>query len=301
MGRLIKAEFRKILTTKLWWALLIPAVLLALGWAWGFASFVTDVANDVSDSDLLEQADLRVDDISWAVLALTRAMNIATVFPMVFGALALASEISRKTITTSFLTAPNRASVLGAKAVTYVLWGLVYGVVVAGAASLGVLIGSDEKLLPASGDWMLVLLAGVIACVFWTLLGMGVGALLGSPVGTLVLLLIYALLVGPVGELILTGVTEGSHIAGWMPNGSANGMTGATASQVLYQQVQDLLSARGGAFISDEDIQEFEDVVRLAAGAPGAYSLWVSTAIFLGWTMIFFVGGLLRNQRRDIT
>lgn len=301
MGRLIKAEFRKILTTKLWWALLIPAVLLALGWAWGFAAFVTDVANEASNSDLLEQADIRVDEISWSVLALTRAMNIATIFPMVFGALALSSEISRKTITTSFLTAPNRSSVLGAKAVTYVLWGLIYGVVVAGAASLGTVIGSDAKLLPGTGDWIVVLLSGIIACVFWTLLGMGVGALLGSPVGTLVLLLVYAMLVGPVGELILTGVTEGSHAAGWMPNGSANGMTGATASEVLFQQVQDLLVSRGGGFISDQDIQDFDNIVRFAAGAPGAYSLWVSGAIFLAWTMIFFVSGLLRNQRRDIT
>jgi ABC-2 type transport system permease protein len=301
MGRLIKAEFRKILTTKLWWALLIPAVLLAVGWAWGFAAFITDVAEDVSNTDILEQADIRVDDMSWAVLALTRAMNIATIFPMVFGALALASEISRKTITTSFLTAPNRASVLGAKAVTYVLWGVIYGVVVAGAASLGVVIGSKESLLPSAGDWFLVLLAGIISCVLWTLLGMGVGALLGSPVGTLVLLLIYALFVGPVGELILTGVTEGSHLAGWMPNGSANGLTGSTAATLLFQQVEDLVAARGGGFIQPEDVADFEQAVRFAAGAPGAYSLWISGAIFLGWTMIFFGTGLIRNQRRDIT
>ena len=64
-------------------------------------------------------------------------MNFATLFPLIFGALALASEINRKTITTSFLTAPNRASVLGAKAIVYTIWGLLYGVVVALAASLG--------------------------------------------------------------------------------------------------------------------------------------------------------------------
>jgi ABC-2 type transport system permease protein len=301
MGRLIKAEFRKILTTRLWWALAIPAVVLALAWAWGFAAAITGIANDVSDSDLMREADVRVDEMSWAILALTRAMNIATVFPMVFGALALASEISRKTITTSFLTAPNRASVLGAKAVTYVLWGVIYGVIVAGAASLGVLIGSKSSLLPSAGEWILVLLTGILSCVLWTLLGMGVGALLGSPVATLVLLLIYALFVGPVGELVLTLVSEGSHIAGWMPNGSANGLTGSTASALLFQQVKDLIDARGGGFISAEDVDNFDQAVRFAAGAPGAYSLLVSGVIFLVWTMLFFVTGLMRNQRRDIT
>ena len=299
MGRLVKAEFRKIFTTKLWWALLIPAVLLAVGWAWGVAALVTDIVEDLSSSDLLEEADVSLDDMSWSILALTRSMNIATIFPMVFGSLALASEISRKTITTSFLTAPNRASVLSAKAITYVLWGLIYGVVVAGAASLGTVLGSKSSLLPSAGDWILVLIAGIVSCVLWTLLGMGVGALLGSPVGTLVLLLVYALLVGPFGELILTGVTEGSHLAGWLPNGSANGLTGATASALLFGQVQDLVN--NSEIISQSAIDEFEQAVRLAAGAPGAYSLLVSGAIFVAWTMVFFVTGLLRNQRRDIT
>ncbi len=299
MGRLIKAEFRKILTTKLWWALAIPAVLLAVGWAWGVSAFVTDIANDISDSDLLESAQVQTDDMSWGVLALTRAMNIATIFPMVFGALALASEISRKTITTSFLTAPNRASVLGAKAITYVLWGGIYGLVVAGAASLGTVLGSDSAYLPEAGDWLLVLMSGVLACILWTLLGMGVGALLGSPVGALVILLVYASFVGPVGELILFGVTEGSHLTGWMPNGSANGLTGATASDVLFSQVQEIVG--NNAVLAQADIEDFDMAVRFAAGAPGAYSLWVSGLIFLAWTAVFFVTGLLRNQRRDIT
>jgi len=299
MGRLIKAEFRKILTTKLWWALAIPAVLLAVGWAWGVSAFVTDIANDISDSDLLENAQIQADDMSWGVLALTRAMNIATIFPMVFGALALASEISRKTITTSFLTAPNRASVLGAKAITYVLWGGIYGLVVAGAASLGTVLGSDSAYLPEAGDWLLVLMSGVLACILWTLLGMGVGALLGSPVGALVILLVYASFVGPVGELILFGVTEGSHLTGWMPNGSANGLTGATASEVLFGQVQDIV---GNSILADtSDIEDFDMAVRFAAGAPGAYSLWISALIFTGWTALFFVLGIMRNQKRDVT
>jgi ABC-2 type transport system permease protein len=298
---LIKAEFRKILTTRLWWALLIPAVALAFGWAWGFSALITNIANGISDSDFLKQAGVRIDDMSWSILALTRSMNVATVFPMIFGALALASEISRKTITTSFLTAPNRASVLGAKAITYVLWGVIYGIVVAAAASLGTLVGSKHSLLPSAGDWILVLLSGVISCVLWTLLGMGVGALLGSPTGTLVLLLIYALFVGPVGELVLTGVTNGSHIAGVLPNGSANGLTGSTASALLFQQVQDLINARGGGLIAPQDVADFDQAVRFGAGAPGAFSLWISGLIFLAWTTLFFGFGLLRNQRRDIT
>src|SRR5882757_611097 len=120
MGRLIKAEFRKILTTKLWWALAIPAVALAVGWGWLSSVAFTDVGDGLDD--ILANYNIDVSEVSWASLGLTRAMNFATLFPMVFGALALASEISRRTITTSFLTAPTRATVLGAKAVVYTLW-----------------------------------------------------------------------------------------------------------------------------------------------------------------------------------
>lgn len=298
MGRLIKAEFRKILTTKLWWALLVPAVLLALGWAWGVSALLSGFINSVSGRPVFQELDVHFDALSWSSIALTRSMNIATVFPMVFGALALASELSRKTITTSFLTAPTRSSLLGAKAVTYVLWGLMYGVVVAGAASIGAVIGSDSKYLPEAGDWILILLSGIAACLLWTLLGMGVGALLGSPVGTLVLLLIYALVVGPLSELILTGVTDGSHVAGFMPNGSANGLTGSTASVLLLDQVQDFV---GGRSIPADVRDDAEQALRSVTGAPGAFALWISALIFIAWTMLFFVTGLLRNQRRDIT
>src|SRR5262245_37724758 len=144
MGYLLKAEFRKILTTKMWWALLIPAVALALGWAWLSAEFFTDVGDAIEDA--LDTAGINDAELSMSSLALTRAMNFATLFPMVFGALALASEINRKTITTSFLTASSRASVLGAKAIVYTIWGLVYGIVVAMAASLGIVIGTEGKL-----------------------------------------------------------------------------------------------------------------------------------------------------------
>jgi len=299
MGRLIKAEFRKILTTKLWWALLIPSVALALGWAWLSGIAFTDVAGDLNDT--LRDFDLDLDKFSWGSLALTRAMNFATLFPMIFGALALASEINRRTITTSFLTAPNRASVLGAKAIVYTAWGFIYGVVVAIAASLGVLIGADSDVLPDTGDWMMILISGIIVCVLWTLLGMGVGALLGSPVGALVLLLLYSALFGPLGDLVITLSTEGSNIAGALPNGAANGMTGATASAILLQEVQDAINGIGGGQLTASEIDDFDTIVRLAAGAPGAFSLWISGLIFLGWTALFFGLGIFRNQKRDIT
>lgn len=301
MGRLIKAEYRKIITTKLWWALLIPSILLAIGWAWLGGYVFSEVASGLGE--VFRTAGLRVDldQMAWASLGLTRAMNFATLFPMVFGALAVASEISRRTITTSFLTAPTRGSVLTAKAIVYVIWGVVYGIVVALGASIGTLLGANADVLPSAGDWILILLSGILACLLWTLFGMGVGALLGSPVAALLVLTLYAGLIGPVSELIITSAS-GSNIAGLMPNGSANGLTGSTATELLFQQVSDAVAASGQAdLITDRVVDGFNDAVRFAAGAPGAFALWLSGLIFVAWTALFFVTGMARNNNRDIT
>jgi ABC-2 type transport system permease protein len=300
MGNLIKAEFRKILTTKMWWAMMVPALLLALGWAWGVSALITSIVSDISDVDLIEEFNISFDDLSWSVIALTRSMNIATIFPMIFGTLALASELSRRTITTSFLTAPNRGTLLSAKAVTYVIWGLLYGIVIALGASIGTALGSESAYLPDAGQWMMIALSGILGCLLWTLLGLGVGALLGSPVGALVILLIYSLIVGPIGDLVMTGLTEGSYLAGFLPNGSANGLTGATASQILSAQVIDLVTNAGGT-VDTEGREQFEQVVRGIAGAPGALTLWLSGLVFLVWTAVFFLLGIMRNRTRDIT
>lgn len=297
MGRLIKAEFRKIMTTKLWWALLICAALLALGWAWMFSAAFAEVTDELGDE--LNDVNLRVGDISFTAVFMTRAINIATIFPLLFGGLALANEIGRKTITTSFLTAPTRPLLLGAKAITYVLWGAVFGVVIILSATLGLLIGTAGDGMVAFDVWLAIAGAGLLACILWTLLGLGVGALIGSPVATVVVLLIYGIVVGPIMDLAFTGISEGEpNIAGALPNGAANGLTGATAADNIAAEVQDAI---GQGPIPPNLIEDIQNVGRLAAGGLGSFGLWASLGIFLAWTVLLFGLGLFRTQTRDIT
>lgn len=297
MGRLIKAEFRKILSTKLWWGLMIATVLVATGWAWMFSAAFDGIAEELDRE--LQQANLRASDISFTAVFMTRAINIASIFPMLFGGLALASEIGRKTITTSFLTAPNRTTLLGAKAITYVLWGAIFGLAIIGSATLGIVLGTSADHLVAFDVWLAIAGAGILACVLWTLLGLGVGALIGSPVGTVVALLIYGLVIGPVSDIAFTTIADGEpNIAGALPNGAANGLTGATAADNIADEVQD---AVGNAPLPPGLIEDIQDVGRLAAGGLGSFGLWASAAIFLAWAMLFFGFGLLRTQTRDVT
>lgn len=297
MGRLIKAEFRKILSTKLWWGLLIAAFILAMGWAWMFSAAFAEVTGDLGDE--LQDVNLNVNDISFTAVFMTRAINIATIFPLIFGGLALANEIGRKTITTSFLTAPNRPSLLGAKAITYVMWGAVFGLVIILAATLGLLIGTSGDHMVAFDVWLPIAGAGLLACILWTLLGLGVGALIGSPVATVIVLLVYGMVIGPIMDLAFTGMADGeANLAGALPNGAANGLTGSTAADNIAAEVE---SAIGQGPIPQNLIEDIQNVGRLAAGGLGSFGLLASLGIFLGWALLFFGLGLFRTKTRDIT
>ena len=72
-----------------------------------------------------------------------RSINLATLFPLVFGALAISGEVGRRTITTTFLTAPSRMQSMLAKMLVYALWGALYGLAIMASLAVGVLIVSD--------------------------------------------------------------------------------------------------------------------------------------------------------------
>ncbi|PPK69901.1 ABC transporter permease [Actinokineospora auranticolor] len=303
MGSLIKAEFRKITSTRLWWALLIPTVALATLTALGWAAFTSDTFDALTGERAFLGLQVQMEQVSWSAIAVTRSINLTTIFPMIFGALAISAELNHRTITTSFLTGSSRGAVLSAKAIAYAVWGAVFGVAIVASSCLGAAISSDPRFMPEFGQLALIALAGIGATVLWTLLGLGVGALIGSSVGALVVLLVYALVVGPVGELILFAQTDGSHLPGLLPNGSASGFTGATAASALVSQVKSAVLNAGGSLpsIGSTRLDEIEEAIRWAAGTPGALSLGLSALVFAGWTLLFFGTGVLRNRNRDIT
>ncbi|MEU4444202.1 hypothetical protein AB0K14_29950 [Actinosynnema sp. NPDC050801] len=290
MGNLIKSEFRKTTSTGLWWGLMIPTVLLAFGWALGTGAIFKTITDFMSSSEAEELTTLLgVDASQWqmSVFGMARSINVATIFPMIFGGLAIANEINRKTITTTFLTAPNRVSALTAKMIVYILWGAIFGVVIVASVSIGIAITSDSGSLPDVGGWLALAGVGVLSSILMTMFGVGVGALMTSVVGTTVVLLLYMLIVENGIQLVLAsqGLPE---IIGFLPNGAVNGLTGSVASSLFV----------ANAGVVPEDLVEG---LRAIGGALGAFDWWLSGLIFLVWTALFFLGGWAATQRKDIT
>ncbi|MDU0292816.1 hypothetical protein [Saccharothrix longispora] len=290
MGNLIKAEFRKTTTTGLWWGLLIPTVLLALGWALGTGAIGKGIMDVVSSEEAEELTRLLgVDPSQWQVslFGMARSINVATIFPMIFGGLAISNEINRRTITTTFLTAPTRVAALTAKLVVYVAWGAIYGIAIVAAVSIGIVITSDSGALPDPAGWLALAAVGVLSSILMTMFGVGVGALMTSVVGTTVVLILYMLIIENGIQLVLASQNL-PEIIGFLPNGAVNGMTGSVASSLFL--------ANAGV-VPDELVE----VMRAIAGALGAFDWWLSGLIFLVWTGLFFLGGWAATQRKDIT
>lgn len=289
MGKLIQAEFRKITTTQLWWALLIPTVLIAFLWALGSGYLGNTFVNLLQQEEAqdLELA-LGIDSSNWIVsyFGIARSINLATLFPLVFGALALSGEYARKTITTTFLTAPNRVSALTAKLLVYIVWGAIYGAVIVLAVVIGMVITTDADRLPTAAGWFGMAVVGIIASILMTLFGVGAGALIRNVPAVVVLLVLYFVVVENGAQLIL-GINY-PGVIGFLPNGSINGLTGSMAAELFLN----------AATTVPENV---ETAVRATAGALGAQAWWLSGLIFTGWAAVVFGGGWLAAQKRDIT
>ena len=308
MGRLITAEFRKILTVKAWWTLMIPTVALALLWSWIASSLTKFLASQLTQdlqalATTAAASGLRIDpsaldlnSLPWSSVALVRAIGISTIMPMLFGALALSNEMTRRTITTTYLTASTRGALFGAKCITYAIWGALFGVVITGVASLGIVIGSPAAQLPPASTWIGIVLLGIALSVFMTLLGVGVGALLGSVIGSTILLLLYMLLVENLATLALPG-----HWPGILINTSADGMVASLAAQTLANDVINSFQSATSNALNSNTIDTFNSVLSAIVGSRGAFEWWASGLIFAGWTALFVVLGWVVNRRRNIT
>lgn len=278
MDRLIKAEFRKIFTTKMWWALLIPAVLLSLGFTWAGAAIGT----------LGELQDQAGQFIPLALPAFAQGINLATVFAVVLGAMSVTGEMRHKTITTSYLTGDSRGAVLTAKLITYTGMGAIYGLACMGAATLGAVFGGN---MPDADLWFELAGLGVLAMILWTLLGVGVGALIGSQVGAVVGIVLYVLVAEPVLGAVLRG-NDIESIPPYLPNGSGSGMVNDLSLDLFVQGFPPGLSERVG-----EEI----DTIREFLNLDSAPAWWASMLIFLGWAGLFGVSGWLIAKQRDVS
>lgn len=165
-NRLVRAEIRKLMTTKMPWAFL--AVLFALaGLTAAVVAFGTDM--DGSKDFISTAADQR------SLIAF--AAN-ATIGAGLFGAIAAAREYAHSTVVPMFLLSPRRNRAVGAQLIAVAIGGAVLSVIGALAITLAVVL-----TLPTTEFGFLVSAGGVVQVVAASMFAGAVGAVLGAGVG----------------------------------------------------------------------------------------------------------------------
>ena len=227
MKGLVRAEFRKLRTTQVWfWMLLISVGLTALG-------VVGQIAGTKSDSEL----QLHVRDV------LTSATGAFTYVPLfVLGVLAVTTEYRYQTITPTVLATPSRWTLITAKFITYTLTGALYALIcliVQLAIALPWL--SARHINVSLGDQKGPLLAVFVVLSLFALVGLGAGALMKNQIVAVTVGVIFILVLDRLIVLI-PGV---KYVFPYLLSGAVDAIIISPHDERQFNHVQ-LLPAVGG-------------------------------------------------------
>jgi len=259
---LVRSELTKILTTRLWWGLLIGVVLyvmLQAGVSAGFAG-VEGGPGQPQTPGLDTAEALR------GVYA-GSAFTGAYIFALVLGVTGMTAEHRYQTVTPTFLASPRRGRVVVGKAVSHLAVGAAYGIVavltavVAGGAV--VLIRGHDLGLDADGLWRAMLLA-VLGVAVWTLVGIGIGTMIRNQVAAILVAVAFTFLVEPLVSIGLYALDRDS-VAKFLPSSASSAMTSPPSS--------------------------FGDLL----------PWWAGALVLLGYATVFAAVGVLLSARRDVT
>lgn len=265
--RAVAAEFRKILSTRLWWVL----ALIAFGYV-GF----TAVAIGFSLSVTPEEAGMSIPDGFLAPLVYSMATGIGYVFPVIFGAMSITSEVRHRTLGTVFLATPNRSVVLAAKAVAGFVVGAVYGIAaLAGSVGLGapaLAAVGDETLLGDSDTWAMFGRV-VLAMALWGVVGVALGVLIPSQIGSIVTIIAFTQFVEPTLRIAAAFVDWLGEIGRFLPGAAGDALVGASFFSVF------------------------------AGGSGGAAPLewWQGGLVLAAYAVVLGAIGAATTWRRDVT
>ncbi|MFT4187907.1 MAG: ABC transporter permease [Aeromicrobium sp.] len=219
------AEYRKLVSTRMWWLLLIvmAAYLAFLAAMMGLTTALAQ-SGDIEGAVPIPGA-----EGARSVYALTNPMGYA--FALVIGSLAVTAEFRHQTITGTLLVEPRRSVTVLAKVLACVPVGLFYGlvatlvVVVVGAPVLAFL--GDGAFL-GEGETIKLLLMSVVVLALWTVMGVCFGTLVSNQVAAIVTLLAFTQFVEPVARLALAAFDATQGVAAYLPGAAADAVLGTS-------------------------------------------------------------------------
>jgi hypothetical protein len=216
MSRLVRAEWTKLFTTRVWIGLLLGACAMA----GGFAALFTAVAGQSGRNGpgLPSVGTSAYEQAAFAV------STNATVLMLILGIIGMTQEYRHRTATPTFLVSPRRGRVVVAKLVAYALAAVPFGLLVVAVDVLVVEIyaGARGAAPSLTGDNLRVLGGAWAALVIYAVIGVGVGALLRNQVGAIVGALVYLFVVE---GIVIRAIPAIAGAFKWLPGGALEAMT----------------------------------------------------------------------------
>lgn len=223
---LLRSEYLKVLTTKVWWGMLI-GLLGALGLALLINGFV------VADSIGKSYSDTSVEQ--HAANLYTSGQFFGVLLTALLATLLVTNEYRHQTATGTFLATPKRISVVMAKFIVALGWAMLYAftcMVISIPVGAAVLSGQDVGAQLGEGKVLNAMLLNLVGFAVWAVLGIGIGTLLHSQVGAVV-----TLIVGYFGSQALGGTLAAmgeawdiewmKSVYWYLPYGATQAMTSA--------------------------------------------------------------------------
>jgi len=272
MNAALRTEYRKLVSTRMWWILLVAmgAYMAFLAGVMAFA-LTQDPASMGAGVSGSQAAPMTPESVARTIYTL--ATSLGYVFPVIVGALAMTSEFRHQTITPTLLAEPRRTVFLTAKMLSSVVVGLLFGVVgtvstVGTGAAVLALMGeptylSDPIVLRSAG-------LSVLALTVWTVVGVGFGTLLTNQVAVIVVVLAFTQFVEPILRIAGGQFDWSEGISKFLPGAAGEAITGSS-------------------FYADSGM------------SAGLLTSWQGLGVLLTYAIVFAAIGRATTLRRDIT
>ena len=212
MIRLVRSEWTKLFTTRVWLGLLLGSCLLV----GGFAALLTAFAGNA------EGGLPAVGTPEFEQVALAQASGATALF-LILGIIGMTQEYRHRTATPTFLASPRRWQVVVAKLAGYALVAVPFALAVLAVNVIVVAVyaGARGAAPSLTSDNLEVLAMSGLALTIYALMGVGIGALMKNQVGAIVAALVYLFVV----EGLIRSIPATSGAYKWLPGGALEAMT----------------------------------------------------------------------------
>jgi len=248
----IRVEWRKLVTTRIWWVLGIVLFGYIAFTSALFGGLFGAIASGAIGPEAAGGEAIPTDGLPPLVYSTVSAVGY--VIPLILGTLAVTGEVRHGTLTPTFLAIPSRARVLAAKLIVMLVAGAGLGVVGL-VASMGVGAGvlAVFEIDPQLGNPDIWAMAGraVLAMALWAAIGVGVGSLIQSQIAAVIVVIAFTQFVEPILRTAAAFWEPAAQVGRFLPGAASDALVGASVYAMFTGAAADpLLWWQGGLVLA---------------------------------------------------